>query len=125
MFKVMKYIFLANTYKRAKSSFIMLFVSFVSLIVFSFIMSDIINVSHGIYTYLFLLLKWSVIIALLVLILYSILKIVNVMSTPFSSKREVKGVMKKNERLKKEQILSKEKLYTQSDLIVQKYMKDQ
>ena len=115
MFKAIKYLFLASLYKKAKKSFVMLFVYLVSLILISFIINDLMSIATGVVVYILLLIKWVSIISLLGLIGFSILKIFNIATNPFESK-EV-------EDTKKDRILSKEKLSTQSDLIMQKYMK--
>lgn len=120
MFKTLKYLFLASLYKKAKKSFMMLFVYVVSLVLFIFFISDILSIATGLFFYIVLAVKWVVILALLALISFSLLKIFNIASNPFETK-EKKLVLKDT---KKEKILSKEKLLTQSDLILQKYMKD-
>jgi len=119
MFKVFKYLFLINLYKKAKKSFVMLFVYVISLMLISFIMNDLISVATGITVYLFLLVKWIIIFFLLILISFSVMKILNVARNPFEKKE---SVVKKDS--KKNRIIEKEKLSTKSDLILQKYMKD-
>lgn len=127
MFKVIKYILLANLFKKAKKSFIMLFIYVVSLILISFIMNDLMSVAIGVMVYILLLVKWAIILSLLRLIGFSVLKIFNIATNPL--KTNSKDDSEDNEvqvlqDVKKERILSKEKLFTQSDLILQKYMKD-
>jgi len=117
MFKALKYLLLATLYKKAKKSFMMLAVYVVVLILFNLILSDILSVVAGVPLYLLLLGKWIVIFTLLGLIGFSILKILNIARNPFEEKRE-------SETIKKDRILGKEKLFTRSDLIIQKYMKD-
>ena len=123
MFKALKYIFLANLYKRAKTSIIIFFSSFVGMVVFSFIINDIISVSHGVGLYVLLGVKWLVLLALLGLMLYSFLKVLNLASSPFEN--EKKGLVVISHAKaddKKEYILAKDKLYTKSEQILQKYM---
>ena len=120
MFKTLKYLFLASLYKKAKKSFIILFAYFVALILSMFLLSDILSIATGPFVYIVLAVKWTVIPVLLALISLSILKIFNIASNPFDSNGEELAVKDS----KKEKILSKEKLQTQSDLILQKYMKD-
>lgn len=98
----------------------MLFVYFISLILFVFVISDVLSIATGLFVYIVLAVKWIVIPVLLALISFSILKIFNIASNPFDSKEEESAV----KDTKKEKILSKQKLQTQSDLILQKYMKD-
>ena len=127
MFKAFKYLLLASLYKKAKKSFMMLFVYVVSLILISFIINDLMSISTGVSVYVLLLIKWASILSLLSLIGFSILKILNIATNPFESKE---NEVTKNDKskvstdTKKERILAKEKLFTTSDIIVQKYMKD-
>ena len=123
MFKALKYIFLANLYKRAKTSIIIFFSSFVAMVVFSFIINDIISVSHGVSLYVLLGVKWLVLLALLGLMVYSFLKVLNLASSPFENEKKDSVVIphaKVDD--KKEYILAKDKLYTKSEQILQKYM---
>jgi len=126
MFKTLKYLFLASLYKKAKKSFVMLSVYIVSLILFSFMINDVISVATGGLVYILLPIKWIVILSLLGLIAFSVLKIFNIAANPFESKPIDKktDVKQTPSATKKERILAKEKLFTQSDLILQKYMKD-
>ena len=127
MFKTFKYLLLASLYKKAKKSFMILFVYVVSLILISFIINDLMSISTGVTVYILLLIKWASILSLLSLIGFSILKILNIATNPFESKE---NEVTKNDKskvstdTKKERILAKEKLFTTSDIIVQKYMKD-
>jgi hypothetical protein len=114
--------FLANIYKKAKKSFLLLFTLSVSLILLSFISNDLISVSSGISIYILLSIKWLGVLILLGLIGYNIIKIINIATSPFE-KTEVSSIsMKKNmQDLKKEHILNKDQLLTKSDLIIKKY----
>ena len=127
MFKAFKYLLLASLYKKAKKSFVMLFVYVVALILVSFIINDLMSISTGVSVYILLLIKWVAILSLLSLIGFSILKIFNIATNPFQPK-ENEATKSNKENLstetKKDRILAKEKLFTQSDLIMQKYMKD-
>ena len=124
MFKVFKYLLLANLYNRTKKSFITILISIISLVVLSLMMNDAINVAAGMSVYMLLLLKWISILSLLGLIGYNILKIINIATTPFNTEKETQASDEKVIDTRKDQILSKDKLYTKSDLILQKYMKD-
>ncbi|WP_457748225.1 hypothetical protein [Sulfurimonas sp.] len=115
MFRALKYLFLANLYKKTKSNVVVLFVYIVVLLLTSYIMNDLISVSQSVTVYFMLFFKWVIVLTLLVLIGLRILKILNIVSKPFSNEKN---------NSKKQQILSKEKLYTKSDQIMQKYMKD-
>lgn len=125
MFKTLKYLFLASLYKKAKKSFVVLFAYVVSLILFSLMMNDVISVATGGIVYILLPMKWIVILSLLGLIAFSVLKIFNIASNPFDSKDKDENTKQTPSSTKKERILAKEKLFTQSDLILQKYMKDE
>ena len=117
MLKIFKYLFLVSLYRKAKKSFIVLFSSVLTLVLFSFIINDFIAISTGLSVYVLLFVKWLSIFLLLGLIGFSILKIFNIATTPFETE-EVLSI-----DTKKDRILDKEKLFTQSDLIMQKYMK--
>lgn len=119
MFKVFKYLLLVKLYQKAKKSFVMLFVYIVSLVLLSFMMDDIISISSDSLGYILVLIKWILNLLLLVLIASSILKIYTLASSPFEQKEKKVTV-----DTKKDRILAKEKLFTQSDLIMQKYTKD-
>ncbi len=127
MFKVIKYLFLANLYKKAKKSFVMLFIYVISLILISFIINDLMAISTGAMVYILLLVKWIAILSLLSLTGFSVLKIFNVASNPFEEKQDAVSTddsIQVPQDTKRERILAKEKLFTRSDLILQKYMKD-
>lgn len=128
MFKAIKYLLLANLFKKAKKSFIILFVSVAALILISFIINDLMSVTTGAIVYILLFVKWVSIILLLCLIAINLLKIFNIATNPFEATKQDESSenneIKVSQGLKKERILSKKKLFTQSDLIVQKYIKD-
>ena len=125
MLKVFKYLFIASLYNKAKKSFFLLFGSIISLILISLIINDAISVAGGISVYMLLIVKWISILSLLILIGYSLLKIINIATSPFSNE-DKENNSRKEEVIdtKKDRILNKEKLFTKSDLILQKYMKD-
>lgn len=127
MFKALKYFLLATLYKKAKKSFMMLFIYVTSLILISFILNDLISISSGITIYILLLIKWLSILLLLGLVGFSILKILNIATNPFEKhEKEVMDTDKTKAPVnnKKNRILEKDQLFTTSDLIMQKYMKD-
>lgn len=119
MFKTLKYFFLASLYKKTKKSFTMLFVYFIGLVLFTFFISDLLSIATGSYLYIVITLKWTVIPTLLLLLFLTLIKIINIASKPFDSNKSDEKPLDS----KKENILSKEKLYTQSDLILQKYLR--
>jgi len=114
MFRVFRYLFLVTLYKKAKKSFIILLFSIVTLPLISFMINDFIKVSKSSDVYMFIVLKWTIIITLISLIIYNILKIINIAINPFNEEKQ---------ELKKTYILEKEKLLTKSEKILQKYMK--
>ena len=127
MFKALKYFLLATLYKKAKKSFMMLFIYVTSLILISFILNDLISISSGITIYILLLIKWLSILLLLGLVGFSILKILNIATNPFEKhEKEDMDTDKTKDPVhnKKNRILEKDQLFTTSDLIMQKYMKD-
>ncbi|EDZ63133.1 hypothetical protein SMGD1_2054 [Sulfurimonas gotlandica GD1] len=125
MFKALKYLLLANLYSRAKRSFIALFISVVSLILITFIMGDIISVSSGVSLYSLIIAKWFIVLAVLGFIVFNILKIINIATSPFTKETTVHTVVTSEVDMKREKILNKEKLFTKSDSILKKYIKAQ
>ena len=124
MLKVLKYLLFAKLYSRAKKSFLILFSSIVLLILISLIINDAVSVASGMSIYVLLIVKWMSILSLIGLIMYSILKIINIATTPFKMEHKDNQTDINVVNIKKNRILSKEKLCTKSDLILQKYMKD-
>ncbi len=123
MFKALKYLLFAGLYQKAKKSFFVLFGSIIALILLNLIISDVIDVSGGITVYIVLIVKWIANLSLLALIGFSILKIFNIATDPFTT-NESKVKASKESSSKKDRIIAKEILFTKSDLILQKYMKD-
>jgi len=126
MFKAFKYLLLASLYKKAKKSFVILFISIVALLLVSFIMDDMMSISFGIPLYLLILVKWILILILWSVIGFSILKIFNIATNPFKPQEDKisQDQQPSNRDIKKDRVLAKDELFTQSDLIMQKYMKD-
>jgi len=124
MFKVFKYLFLAGLYKRAKKSIVFLFGLFIVMIFFIFIINDISAISSGAAVTILLLVKWIVILTIFSLIVQTTLQIINIATTPFERVESELSVSEQKIKSKKEHILGKKKLFTKSDTILQKYMKD-
>ena len=125
MFKAIKYLFMANLYSKAKKNFLILFGSVLGLTLVSLIISDAISVASGMSIYVLLIVKWIFILVFIIMIGYSILKILHIAINPLGV--ENKNTKKTKEEVldeKKQYILEKEKIFTKSDLIIQKYMKD-
>jgi len=125
MFKAIKYLLLANLYSRAKRSFLALIIAIVSLILITFIMGDFISVASGMPLYSLIIAKWLIVLALMGFIAFSILKIINIATAPFTKETKAKAVNTSKVDTKKERILNKEKLFTRSDSILEKYIKVQ
>ena len=125
MFKVFKYLLLANVYKRAKKSIVFLLGLFVFLLLFIFIINDILAISSGVAVTILLFVKWIVILTIFSLIARTTLQLINITTTPFEKVESELSVSEQKIKSKKEHILGKEKLYTKSDMILEKYMKDQ
>jgi len=124
MFKALKYLLFAGLYKKAKKSFFILFGSIITLILINLIISDAVTVSSGTSVFFLLIVKWTSNLFLLWLMGFSTLKIFNIATNPFASKQcKIKALKESNS--KKDRILSKETLFTKSDLILQKYMREQ
>ncbi len=124
MFKALKYLLFAGLYQKAKKSFFVLFGSIIALILLNLIISDVVDVSDGITVYVLLIVKWIANLSILGLIGFSILKIINAATDPFTSnKPKVKPINELDS--KKDRILAKETLLTKSDVILEKYMKGQ
>ena len=113
MFRALKYIFLANLFKKAKKRFIYILVSLVVLVMFVFIINDITSIINEENAILIFSIKWLGIVTLLMSILHNSYKIIKVASSPFQDE--------KTPLTKKEHILKKDKLLTKSELIIQKY----
>ena len=120
MFKTLKYLLLANLYKRAKKNFLILFGSIIFLILISLIMSDAISVASGFTLYILIIVKWVIVLFLIGSIGLSLIKIVNAATSSFVSEDKKRTVVD----VKKDRILNKERLFTKSDSILQKHMKD-
>ena len=118
MFRVFKYIFIATLYKKSKKSFITLLASIVTLALVSFMLNDFIEVSQGVNVYMLLVFKWLVIVILLSLIVYNTLRIINIATNPFETKKE-----SSTKEQKKNRILEKDELLSKSEIIMKKYMK--
>ena len=125
MFKVVKYLFLANLYKRAKRKIILFAGLSLFFILFSFMINDLISISTGISIEILFLVKWVSILSLIIFMMHTLLQIINIATTPFKEDDVKVQPLATKRDTKKEHILNKDRLYTKSDLILQKYMKEQ
>ena len=127
MFKAFKYFFYIGLYKRAKSIFLILIAAVISLAVSSLMINDLIAITTGMTLYLLVLLKWVLVLSLIGLISWSALKILNIVMNPLNThdrKNNNKEDVSAPKDKRKEKILNKEQLFTKSEMILQKYMKD-
>ncbi|MEN4046978.1 hypothetical protein [Sulfurimonas sp. NWX367] len=115
MLRILKYLYLANFYRKTKSHIGILILYGVVLLLVSLIMNDLISVSQESVAYFMLLIKWVIVFALLWLIVLKIIRIFTMASQPFSKEKKTDS--------KKGHLLSKEKLLTQSEQIMEKYVK--
>ena len=147
MFKVFKYIFLANLYKRVKHNIFLSFFSLIAMVFVSFIMNDILQVANSENLSMVLVGKWILLLSLFATFSYNLFKIVTValnqlsFSSPKSAKTQKilqketliskeeqvvkKYQPKQTQPTKEDKILNKEQLLTKSEQIMQKYTKEQ
>ena len=121
MLKMFKYLFLANLFKKAKKNIVIAASMLLLLMISTFLMNDLLAVASGSDKYLFLLIKWVLILLFIAITVYNLLKV-------FNTATESVGIKPKSEAVvvtdaKKERILAKEHLQTKSDRIMKKYMK--
>lgn len=119
--KLFKYLFLVNLFKKAKKHIVIAGGMLLLLMVSTFLMNDFILVATGSEKYLFLLIKWLLILVYMIVIAYNFLKIFNVATTSVSLKPQNEVVLVQDD--KKDRILAKEHLTSKSDQIMEKYMK--
>ena len=121
MLKVFKYLFMANLYQKAKRSVLGAGIMILLLIVTTFLMNDLLAVASGREKYIFILLKWALILFFMSMLGYYLLKVFNVASMSVGLKsKDVKPVVAD---VKKERILGKDQLVRRSDRIMDKYVK--
>ncbi len=119
MFKLAKYYMLANIYKRAKFSVLVVFASVVAMVVISLVFADLVVMSTGSVKALIVGAKWILLFTLLGLTFFHLRKIVRSSSLPFGEDASVPVVVDE----KKERVMEKIKLHSRSDLIMDKYRK--
>jgi len=112
---------MANLYNKAKRSLLGAGIMLVLLVISTFIMNDILTVASDSEKYIFLLVKWILVLFFMAMFGYYLLKVFNVATAPIRSKtKESEPVVRDN---KKERILAKEQLLRKSDRIMDKYVK--
>ena len=122
MFKILKYLFVANVYKKVKKELIIFTISLFLLLLSSAILNDIITVTTGVNLYALIVVKWVVVLLLFAYIFFIFVKIVNVItSNPFKKKKLRTTTPNEVVYSKREYILNKDVLLTQTNIILQKY----
>ena len=114
MFKIAKYYFLLNWYKKTKRNMIAIIVFTVLFIVSTYMFADLIAMADeklGL-----VIAKWIAILVLLAVIAFNVGQIFKAVPTPFKKEENDQVV-----DLRKEEIVSKKHLVSRSELIVNKY----
>ena len=125
MFKILKYFFVISLYKKAKKQFVILAISLITILLSSLIISDVMTVVSGLNLYFLIVLKWMIILSMILFIALTLLKIME-LATPIPIiKKHKKEITVDNEAVnrKKETTLKKDRLFTESEMILQKYAK--
>ena len=125
MFQMLKYFFVISLYKKAKKQFVILAISLITILLSSLIISDVMTVVSGLNLYVLIVLKWMIILSMIVLIALTLLKIME-LATPIPIiKKHKKEITVDSEAVnrKKETTLKKDRLFTESEMILQKYAK--
>ena len=125
MFKILKYFFVISLYKKAKKQFVILAISLITILLSSLIISDVMTVASGLYLYVLIVVKWMIILSMTLLIALTLLKIME-LATPIPIIiKNTKQITAANEAAngKKETTLKKDRLFTESEMILQKYAK--
>jgi hypothetical protein len=118
MFKLLKSIFIFNIIKKAKKYILFILSCLLIMIVFNFILDDIINiVDNQLYILIF---KWIINIFLITIVILNIKKI---LSLNYIELQNDTFNYNDDFELKKDNIMNKTKLTSKSDLIINKYKK--
>lgn len=125
MFKMLKYFFVISLYKKAKNQFVILVISLITILLSSLIISDVMTFASGLNPYVLIVLKWCINLSMILLIALTLLKIIK-LATPtpiiIKPKKQVR-MAKRAANKKKETTLKQDKLFTESEMILQKYAK--
>ena len=114
MFKMAKYYVLVNIYRKARINIMLIFISLMMMVSFSYLFADL-ALMEG-YTGYLMTVKWIIYFMLLTVIVWNVKKMQKIAILPFGNEN-VETVVDD----KKEHILQKEQLFTRSELIVNKY----
>ena len=128
MFKILKYYFVITIYKKAKKQFLILAISLIIMILSGLIINDVMTVASDLNLYFLIVLKWIIIFLMMIYITFNFIKILKLAmpeTNPIIMK--YKNIITLNNEpvnIKKETILKKDKLFTESDNILHKYIRD-
>lgn len=114
MFRFLKYVFVMNRLRHAKTALSVVIASLVLLVLFLFISSDITVYVAPEYTGIWLMSKWGITIALITMMSFGVRRIFILFTRPFGREQETID-------RRKEALLAKEVLYTKSERIITKY----
>lgn len=114
MFRFLKYLFVMNRLRHAKSALAVVIASLVLLVLFLFISSDISAYVSPEHTSEWLILKWSVVMTLIIVMGLGMRRIFILFTRPFGRDQE-------NIDRRKKALLTKEVLYSKSERIIAKY----
>lgn len=117
MFRMVRYLFLLNLYRKVKPNVIAAAVSLLLLAVSVLVMGDVAAVADRADRFTVLLLKWVLVLLFLLVTGYNVTKILKAALSPFESKEQPRPDPQK------ERILGKERLRSRKELILGKYEK--
>lgn len=118
MFKLAKYYILMQWYQKSRKNLITIMVSVMSLVITSFIFSDLIAMTDKKVS--LVVFKWIVLSALFGLLIYNIMQVFKAVRIPFQKEHNHRKV-----DVRKEKMLEKAHLVSRSDLILKKYRNGQ
>ena len=116
MFKFAKYYVLVNLYKRTNKNIVRVLLSVLLMVLVSYLFADIILVAGEENSYVFLSLKWMILLISIFVIVLNTHKVIKIVSSPF-----FKEITEAEIDVKKERILAKKHLMTKSERIIEKY----
>jgi len=122
MFSFFKTLFFVGVIKKIKNRIFIIIFSLILISVFSSFIDDILSVPND-NPHFVLSIKWTVILALIILIIFQVKKIIRI--NYLSIKKDTVLDICGNDKTpnKKDKIIKKDKLTSRSDIIIQKYKK--
>lgn len=122
MFGFFKTLFIVGAIKKIKNSIFIIVFSLILISVFSSFVDDILSIPND-KPYFVLSIKWTVILALIIVIILQVKKIISINYLSIKSDKVLDGYNKDKTFNKKDKILIKDKLTSRSDIILKKYKK--